>query len=1189
LIHFVTNSFITTTGMKLLKPLALGLALLGSNLLAQNADPLVFTVGNSYPSVAGKSHNYLLWQPGDVTTTYGKKFAVYGKVGVASSAQPYVRLAIQSVQTSPSAIQALLMLGGQFDHDADALPGRIVALHAEAQAQPLAVGVPLPTEINIDVAQKLAQIMTTASTDPEILQSLISLGRAHPGVMMAMGHGFAIEVPTSSTNTYEVREIGIGNTDIRAIGRVTLNAGSPYSLPPSGRPFANPHPVDPALQLVASAKDHLNVRLRWGMSNTLRAALPKAYGFNLYRVPKSATNPFTLTSESLALAEPGATRVNSLPIAASDLFTDAEAANLSIKREVFFYADDKNPPSDPFVDGETFYYFVAARDIAGHPGPLSPPTEITMCDRLPPSQPSILSVDNIFDFNSADTAARTGDQNLRVVIQQVPEAPVENRATKYRVYRWHSATDWQRHGGDPNFNFIGEVAHVDGATTVYFDDNNAADVDTDYISATNNGPDTGAAIANSQSDFNMGKTFWYTVRAVDSASCNPPNLSGHSGALYGVLRDRVGPNKPSGLINHCFCQPGLEGGPEFLTPRDGYGVGDDFRGAVVRVNRTDFKNRKVVFKKIRSFEVQIGKFKDQGVPFEVLYSRTYYYEGMSPFGEVVLPIEEADGLTIRVRIRLDDRTVSNWSSDTYKKNTAANGNLQVYQFDGFVSAICRPVSGPPGFVSGHYPVGPGGVITGIDGFVNITPTTKEVRVYRRVGHTAPLQLIFKTAGDSLPASVPWTEGGPVVANGVEVCYFAQLFDEHGNGSPLVRIGCVTIVNDDFGVPLLTDPEPLAPLGGQGVVKLSWFCDPIGIERFEVWIASETGGEPVLASAGLTGKLETGTNSVLTTPDGDDLTFCIYQTLTLDSGFGNGAEFELTIQVPYGKKYYYAIRPVGAMIPDGLGNFSRPEGDFSNLVCSAYAEPSAPGQAVVPWPARPLPGSASIAQPVSSFTSAEGPFYATALTPELMRNERCSGAILVGALPAPTGEQDNIPGTTLAPKDISPLSWLFHYRKQSDGAPTAETESIRRFVVYRHQVPSSRFPNARPNLVQITPLIDRITYYNNLPTGAWSIQDPFFTFKRYNDTSSPDFFVPSAGIFSRNPATFSVNTAESAAVDNDYLKLPEAFPLSKGYEGKTMWVRDPLPATRGASYQYLIVHFTVRGEIARVIPTNIISH
>ncbi|MFT6181804.1 MAG: hypothetical protein ACJAQT_002691 [Akkermansiaceae bacterium] len=1175
--------------MKLFKSLALSYAVLSSSLLAQNADPLVFTVGNSYPSIAGKSHNYLLWQPGDVTTTYGKKFAVYGKDGAASSLSPYLRLGIQSVQTSPSAIQALLMLGAQFDHDAGTLPERIVALHAEAQAQPLAAGTVFPTAINIDVAQKLAQVMSTASTDPAILQSLISLGRAHPGVMMSMGHGFAIEVPSASTKTYEVREIGIGNTDIRAIGRVSLNASAPYSLPPSGRPFPNPHPVDPALQLVASAKDHLNVRLRWGMSNTLRLALPKAYGFNLYRVPKGATNPLTLTTEALALAEPGAIRVNSLPIAASDLFTDAEAANLAINREIFFYADDKNPPSDPFLDGETFNYFVAARDIAGHPGPLSPPTEVTMCDRLPPSQPSILSVDNIFDFNSADTVARTGKQHLRVVIQQVPELPAKNSATKYRVYRWHSATDWQRHGGDPNFNFIGEVAHVNGATTVFFDDDNAADIDSDYLNAATNGPDTGAAVATSQSDFNMGKTFWYTVRAVDAASCNPPNLSGHAGALYGVLRDRVGPDKPSGLINHCFCQPGIEDGQNFLTERDGYGVDEAFRGAVVRVNRIDLKNREVIFKKIRSFEVQIGEFKGQEVAFEAHFSRTYYFKGMSPFGEVVLPIAESDRLTIRVRIRLDDRTVSGWASGSYKKDATAINELQVHQFDGSVSTICRPVSGPPGFVPGHYPVGAGGVITGIDGIVNLTPSTKEVRVYRRVGHTASLQLVFKTAGDALPASVPWTEGGPVIANGVEVCYFAQLFDEHGNASPLVRIGCATIVNDDFGVPLFTDPEPLAPLGGQGVVKLSWFCDPVGIERFEVWVASETGGDPVLASAELTGKLDTNTNSVLTTPEEDDITFCIYQTHTIESGFGNGAEFSVKLQVPYGKKYYYAIRPVGAMIPDSIGNFSRPEGDFSNMVCSAYAEPSAPGQAVVPWPARPLPGTASITQEVSSFTIAEGPFYATALNPEIMRNERCSGAILVGALPAPKGEQDDNPGTTLAARGISPLSWLFRYRKQSDGVPTAETTSIRRFVVYRHQVASERFPKARPNLVQITPLIDRITYYDDPATGDRRIIDPFFTFKRYNDTSAADFFVPSGGTFSRISSTFSLSTAESAAVDNDYLKLPASFSLTKDYDGKTMWVRDSLPVTRGASYQYLIVHFTVRGEIARVIPTNIISH
>ena len=157
---------------------------------------------------------------------------------------------------------------------------------------------------------------------------------------------------------------------------------------------------------------------------------------------------------------------------------------------------------------------------------------------------------------------------------------------------------------------------------------------------------------------------------------------GCKACMQGCPYDALYLNEHKGTAEKChFCahrvERGLEGGPEFLTPRDGYGVDDDFRGAIVRVNRTDFKNRETVFKKIRSFEVQIGEFKDQGAPFEVHFSRTYYYKGMSPFGEVVLPIEEADGLTIRVRIRLHDRTVSNWSSELYKKNTAAAGQLQV--------------------------------------------------------------------------------------------------------------------------------------------------------------------------------------------------------------------------------------------------------------------------------------------------------------------------------------------------------------------------------------------------------------------------------------------------------------------------------------------------------------------------------
>ena len=1176
--------------MKALQFIALFTLVLVGSAFAQNADPLVFTVGNSYATGGGNSHNYLLWQPGDVATTFGKRFAVYGKSGEPDSVDPYTRLSIQSVQTSPSAIQALLMLGAKFDHDAAALPERITALHAETRAQPLPPGFVMPTAITPEVAQKLAQIMTTASTDPEILQSLLSLGRAHPGVMMSMGHGFAIEVPTNSLHTYEVREIDPGNNDLRVIGRVTLKASSPFTLPPSGRPFPNPHPVDPDLQLAASAKDHLNVRLRWGMSNALRNALPKAYGFNLYRVPKGFGDPNTLTTEAQALGVPGAVRVNALPIAASELFTDAEAADLGVKRDVFFYADDKNPPSDPFSDGETFYYYVAARDIAGHPGPLSPPTEITMCDRLPPSQPAILSVDNVFDFASADSAAQTGKQHLRVVIRQVPDLPVENSATKYRVYRWHSATDWQRLGGDPEFNFIGEVDHVPGQATVFFDDDDATDLDTDYVSPANNGPDTGAAIANSESDFNMGKTFWYTVRAVDDASCDPKNLSGHCGAHYGVLRDRVGPDKPSGQISRCYCRPLIEDAPSSSAPFDRYGLDENFPGAVIRVNRTDLKDRRIVINKIRSFEVQVGDPKNQGQAFVPRFSQVYFFEGMSPFGEVIIPIKEADGLVIRVRVRLDDRTASNWLTRPYVKNANTDGGLQIYQADGFVNKVCRPVVGIPGGTPlPHYPVGEGGTLSGISGTVLMTPGAREARVYRRTGKTSPLQLIFKTAGDSLPANAPWEENAPVVTNGVEVCYFAQLFDEHGNGSPLVNIGCVTIVNDDFAVPLLTDPEALPPLGGQGIVKLSWFCDPVGIDRFEVWIASESDGEPTLVSPDLSGKLETDSNPVLTTPSGDDLSFCIYQTPRLAGGFGNGAEFEISIQVPYGKKYYYAIRPVGEMIPDGSGNFTRAEGDFSNLVYSAYAEPAPAGQAVVPWPARPLPGTATITQEISGYTREEGPFYATAINPELMRSEGCSGAILVGAVPSPLGGQIDKNNIGYTPRGIPPTSWLFHYRKQAGGSPSEQTESILRFVVYRHQVSSNRFPNARPNLVQITPLIDRLTYYQDKTTGSFVVEDPFFIFKPYDSPKASSFFVPYQGGFSRNPGTFTLNTAAASADLNPYLQFPEKFTAGQKFEGNTMWVKDTLPVTRKASYQYLIVHFTERGEIARVIPTNIISH
>lgn len=1219
---------------------------------AQNADPLIFTVGKTFPTNGGTTlHNYLLWQPGDAATTFGKRFAIYAKAGDAGAANPYTKLGIQTLQTSPSAIQALLKLGEKFDADGAGLPEMIVALNAEANGVPLPAGFAFPNQINLAVAQELAQIMTIAQTDPEVLQSLVSLGRAHPGVQMAIGLGWAIETPPASVTTYEVREIDLADADLRVIGRVTLDAANPQALVAPGRPFQLPHPVAPELQLVASAKDHLTVRLRWGTPNPLRALLPHTYGYNLYRVPKASVdavtgNPASLTS-AVDITNIGGVKVNMLPVPASVLLTDLEAANPLVKPDDFFFGDDKNPPAEPFADGDTFYYYVAARDIAGHPGPLSAPTQITICDRLPPSTPAIVSVDNAFDLGGSDPLNGVGQQHLRITIRQVAETPVENRAVKYRVYRWHSPTDWLRHGGDPALNFIGEVDHVEGEDYVTFDDDDATDADIDGPGGSGpdgmGGVDTGAPVVTSESDPEMGQTFWYTIRAVDGSACSPANLSGHCGAMYGVPRDRVGPSQPEGSLVTCLCLPRVnlanEGVP---TSRPPYEVPDSFPGFVVRVTRTDGEQKLIA--KIKSFDLQVGSqgFDQQQNPtFTAIFNRTYYYQGMENFADVLVPYPDSGSSTIRVRARLGDGSVSAWRPINGRGVPSKTGEITRYQFRAWVELCCptlisstvlrdaagnirpeileflptTPTGDPncppwietsPGATpSGFSPVGSDGSLTGVSGQVFLFGDIREVRVYRRVGEAGTLELIDRLSGESaLPEEYNWRETAPVLLNGVEVCYFAQTFDEHGNASPLTRIGCLFITNEDLGIPMVMDPVSLPEVSGTAFVKLSWFCDPQGVDRFELWVASEGGTDPGVASAELTQAITTnGTNPVLTTEEGDLLSFSIYRTDAISSGFGenyeSAGEFCLTLAVPADQNLYYVLRPIGQQLPDAItGEFEFVSGDFSNMVAATWTAPPVGLQSVIPWPAKPLPGVAGVSVPVSSYTQGEGPFYAHPIASSLMNSMGASAGILCGVFPAVDGREFTYEGSFLADRD--PLDWLFKTRAQpTETAVSEELESIVPFVIYRYQVPSTRFPSAQPNLIQITPLIDRMAYETKKSKDKDSndysffhVQDPFFIFSNVNQTSPAPMPVPVDGIFSRDPGTFTTQTLLGTDDPNAprYMQVENTQDLvGIADRDSAIWVRDTQPASSGASYQYLIVSFSEVGEIKRVIPTNVLSH
>lgn len=1217
---------------------------------AQNADPLVYTVGKTFPTNGGTTlHNYLLWQPGDAKTTFGKRFGIYAKNGDANSAAPYQLLGIQTLQTSPSAIQALLKLGEEFDANGGEVAERIVALNAEANATPLPGDFVYPTEIDLEVAQKLAQIMTVAQVDAEVLQSLVSLGRVHPGVQMCLGLGFSIEANAGSLITYEVREVDPGNNDLRVIGRITLDADNPQGLVEPGRPIQMFHPNNPDYQTNASPKDHLTVLTRWATPDALRVLLPHTFGFNLYRVPKSAVDgaaidPDAIDSEADALGLGGA-RVNSLPAVASLLLTDAEATNPAFEPTVFFYGDDKNPPGDPFADGDTFYCYVAARDIAGHPGPLSKPTLIMVCDRLPPSIPAIISVENVFDLANSDPGNGNGTQHLRVNIRQVPDEPAENAATSYRIYRWHSATDWQRHGGDPNLNFIGEVAHVPGQAVVSFDDDDDTDTDTDGPGGTGpdglGGVDTGAPVVTSESDPEMGQTFWYTVRAVDNTACTPKNYSGHCGAVYGVPRDRVGPDQPKGSLINCFCIPRInlinEGIPVARPP---YGVDDNFPGFVVRVWRNNPEARSVI-RKIKGFDVEFGRSDSSG-NFTSRFTRRYFYRGLEEFGDVLVPLRDVDGTTLRVRSCLGDGSLSAWREIGGQGRIPKLAEITRYDFRAFVDICCPTIISsrvlrlpngrpdprilellpppnpndpdcppwvelrPGGIPPAHIPVGPDGTITGVCGNVYLDGDIREVRVYRRVGQAGAFQLIARQSGQSSLPNFQWKETAPTLVNGIEVCYYAQTFDEHGNSSPLTRLGCVTVVNEDLGVPILMDPVDLDPTGSFPVVGLSWFCDPVGVDRFELWVAEEGGTSPDIQAVGqLSAEIETNTNPVLTDEDGNELTFSVFRTNSLASGFGNGGEFSLNLTVPAGKKLYYAVRPIGPQVEDLVtGDYEYAQGDFSNIVSDTWVAPPTGPQDVIPWPARPLPGIADVGIKVNDYIPGEGPLFAYAIPAAQMNAQGASAAIFCGIFPQIGGSE--LPSEGNFPGDRDPTEWLFKYRKQpTDNPASGDFESILPFVVYRYQVPGTApgapYPNAKPNLVQITPLIDRMSYETlnfKIDLGGTSInydyfhvQDPFFIFQTYAQSAPSPLPVPLSGVFSRDPSTFTANvTGQGNPGGPPYLNMPDSdVPAPLQAQDATIWIKDTIPAARGASYQYLVVHFTPRGEIARVIPTNTLTH
>lgn len=984
----------------------LGLVLGGLTLAQPTLLPdTIFTVGTTTLDAGSRAWAYVLWVGSDNQLVIGRSFAVYAKAGDATSANPYQLRAITGLQTEPPVIRALLNRAATLGDNLAQLEQRVNNLFAAVQppAGPL--------------EDKLSAVIRGTITDPPQLNNLVLLGRLHPGVNFCLGYAHAEVIPPGQT-TFEIREYDKATgRDLGVVGRVTVTAGAPVALPRPG-PVVQVPEADP--------RGDLNVKLRWAAPDALRRLTLLNHGFNVYRVTKAyaesqgwhTTPPAGAVLHQAAQSHPAVKRVNELPVLMTRDFTAANVGNFVLDPKTAFLADDNGryrPGGVPFENGAQFYYFVTARDVLGRDWAPSPGVLVKVCDRLPPDAPQALRVENDYTF-----VGGAPKQKLKVIWR--PNTNTADTVTAYYVYRWSRPDEPQTAGANPLVNRIaGPIAHVPGQLQY------------SYV-------DDGAGSPSAPADYS--KTYWYTIRSVDNGACDGGNFSPHSRPVFGVLRDRTGPDGPGGRIEVLCCGYSVVGRePTDFDDPDGRNQDPAlaYYEFEVRRERPEIRWAEFYFREpVESNFIARVYFPAQE-PLQVLrwtVPRVQVQERFIPFwcrvgddrGEtsgfaVVSTIRDPKATTIRrvpFAARVDCRKIP--------RRSAAGGQF----------GPCRGSHNP-------LPNGPDGAVVGPTLVITLTPGTKEYRLYRRVDD-GPLTLIKQGPANSDDISQITVDDPDMPANAAVICYFAQLFDEHGNPSPLVQIDECIETKIPAGVPLLA---PLEPVGDEAnpKMKVRWFCPPYGVDRFEVSIANTIGLLPANVSPDL-GPQQTNRIKQFSVQGGEPRTnvFFTYRTPRIGPAFGNGAQFEITVNIGLGQEYVVMVAAVG---PDGSA------GPDSNAEALSWHVPPLVGPDV-PWPARPLPNLN---------------FFHPSLQASRLPDHLFPG-LAIRIADVPRGHLANVPKER---QDLFPAS-LRQNRNPLDYVYTNKLgEKLFPAVVYRMQVASAEYPQVSRDLIQVTPLMEEIAH------------------------------------------------------------------------------------------------------------------
>lgn len=436
-----------------------------------------------------------------------------------------------------------------------------------------------------------------------------------------------------------------------------------------------------------------------------------------------------------------------------------------------------------------------------------------------------------------------------------------------------------------------------------------------------------------------------------------------------------------------------------------------------------------------------------------------------------------------------------------------------------------------------------GNVSGIVGKFVPSAGSKEYKIYRRVNHSEQTLIL---SGKVTTSPITWEDPNPP-GNNCTVCYYLQLLDEHGNAGPLVQQGeCVDWVAASYlPTPML---EPISAVAGLPLrMKVNFFCNIAGVQRFEVWVGRKSGAAAVSTNSGLSNDLvPTHPNNLTDVTGTEGLDFSVFETgLARHLNADGSPEFSFELPVILSDTYTVLVRAVGT------GQFGeRVVGAFSNVENFSYLARKIGLGAQVPWPDRPLPPKATFHPGVTAMH-----FSGMELSPWKGNLVRIGEYEDYGQGTGILSSDNNNP-LNVKTYAIYTAKKLEEHLYRNDAVALAEPiETIPGLILplalYRVQVPNAYFPNVPGDVVQVSPLMENIAQkvVVDISGTANVVSDAFITIL---------------------PATVT------------------GLPRTIGTSEQDILLMDRQPVIKGARYKYLLVRFGPDKEIERVITTNTVD-